>query len=200
MLQGRESSSDSVEDFQVDVGNDRGDAVRRLCHHQSPGIDDHASAEAQVVARMRSPLSSSGNPAKVFDGPCAQEQLPVVAAGLQSEGGGHQDNLDPLVRQPAEKLREAEVVAGAHAKGDIPNLKGGQRRAGLNGLGLQIDEPARNLDVEKVDFPVFGDDLSVRIEHHPRVMDSAAVPFQETSQMDVNSVLLGFAANELQTW
>jgi hypothetical protein len=127
MLKGREGRPDPVKDFQVNVGNDRGYAVRRLCHHQSPGIYDHAPAETQVGRRMTSPLTGSGNPAKVLNGPCAQEQFPVVASGLQGEGRGHQDNLDPLIGQAAEKLREPQVIAGAHAKSDIIDLERAQR-------------------------------------------------------------------------
>ena len=65
------------------------DHVGRLGHHRSPRVDDHAAAEAAAARIVVADLSGGEHVALVLDGPGAQQHLPVVAPGVQHEGGRH---------------------------------------------------------------------------------------------------------------
>ena len=84
--------------------------VGHLGQHLAPGVQDHRLPP--VLAGVPPGLEAAdlrcgGDEALGLDRPRAQQDLPMVLAGLQRERRGDHDELRTFGRQPAVQLAEA---------------------------------------------------------------------------------------------
>ena len=78
---------------------------------------------------MHSALCGSQNVGQIFDGACAQQYLPVRAAGGEGEGAGHQQQVGTRLRVRPVQLRKAQVVADRQAHAPRRSVAGRHGKA-----------------------------------------------------------------------
>src|SRR6266536_694694 len=103
--------ADRGEPVEIEVGERHADGVGRLGEHGTPGVDDHAAAEAGAAGIVIADLAGGHDIALVLDRPGTQQHLPVVPSGVQHEGGRYDQQLRPAVYgEVPVQLGEAQVV------------------------------------------------------------------------------------------
>src|SRR5207302_7282035 len=106
----------------------------------------------------------------VLDRPCAEQDVPVVLAGVEREVRRNGDNFCTFERKDAVELRKTEVVADREA--DRPVLEPRDDRLVARLLGVRLAVPvAADVHVEEMDLPVDGRELALRIEDETRVRE-----------------------------
>ena len=138
------------------------DAVRCLGDDRAPRVDDHRAPEGRLAGRPAD-LRRGEDPGAVLDGPRAEQDLPVVAAGPLREVGRDRQDLGAGQGERPVQLREAQVVADRQTEPDAVDV--GARPASSPAV-TRADSvsagPALDGDVEQVDLAVAGGDLAVR--------------------------------------
>src|SRR5581483_6947202 len=115
-------------------------------------------------------LAGRDDEALVLDRAGAQQDFPVVLAGVEHERGRHEQELRPAHRQRPVQLGEAQVVADRHAGQVALDLGRDQLAAGRDGRRLAGADAAGDLDVVQVHLAVPRDDLAAPVEQQARVV------------------------------
>ena len=179
----------------VEPGRDNADAVGGLGDDEPPGVGDQrmAVSRARLVVDGESPgLRAGAHVGFGFDGAGAQQDFPVVLAGLLGEGGGQRDHLRALLRQRLEQAGKAQVVADRAADGDALAVVGDDEVAGLDGRALLIRGAVGSGDVEQMDFSIARDFLAFAVEYDCRVVDAfvACDFFHDRAGVDEHAMFL----------
>ena len=107
-------------------------------HHLAPGVDQLAVAPGAPAVRVRAALRRGEHITLVLDGACAQQQVPVRAAGGVGEGRGRDDEVARRLHQRAVELGETQVVAHRQTPTQRTGLQCHHLRAGLQHTAFVI--------------------------------------------------------------
>ena len=169
---------------EVQPGADESRLVLGARENVPPGVDDHAVPEAGahlVAFEVLSHLVRRENVGLGLDRPGAAKHLPVVLAGLHSEGGRNGDDRRAGIGQGTIELGESDVVADRAADADAVFVVGDDVGAAAHDVGLAIALAAGGDDVEEMDFAVAGQLRAVAAEYYRRVVVPAVVVLQHAA-------------------
>jgi hypothetical protein len=139
----------------------------RQARTPAPGINYHAVAVA-LLARQGFPhLSGDDDKALVLHRAGAQQQFPMVAAGVPREGGRHQQQLRAGQGVQAVQLGEAEVVADRQAGEDAVDFRDHHLVATADRCRFAVAGLPGEADVEQVQLVVARRDAARGIEMRP---------------------------------
>src|ERR1700761_7062428 len=106
-----------------------------------------------------------------LDRPRAEQDLPMVLAGLHGESGRQRNDLRALLSKRLEQVGEAQIVADRTADGDAFAIIGdGGRLAGLHRRALVIDDAVRRRDVKEMDLAIARDLFALTVEDDSRIV------------------------------
>ena len=104
--------------------------------------------------------------------------------GLVLELRGEHEQLRAEGHEPTEELREPQVVADGHADPQVFDRMGDELRSRGERRRLAERRLAIEIDVEEMDLPIVGDQLSGPVEERSGVVDPVTVPFLDAPAQD----------------
>ena len=138
-----------------------------LRHHRALGVDHHG-VTTELDAGLRAHLVARDEPGLVLDRAGPREDVPVLDA-RRRPAGRQQEGRGPALRQRAEELREAQVVAGGQARRPERRLDDEQLVAAAHEDGLAA------VEAEQVDLAVARHEAAVGREQHAGVVVAAVL-------------------------
>src|SRR6266545_5884451 len=126
MAQRRQVGADALDVGAVDGRGDEPFALRALRNDIAPGINDRALAVGAAAAGVAAPLPRGNDVGLAFDGPGAQEDVPMIFARGERERRRHDDDLGSAIGELAIELRETEAVSDREPDGE-PTDGNGER-------------------------------------------------------------------------
>src|SRR5207245_2683996 len=100
----------------------------------------------------------------------SQQDFPVIATGMQGEASGDQQYLSSAHGQRAVKFGETQVVADCQAKGDAIDFSRDKLVAWHNALGFVMLLTVGQIYIEKVDFAILRDNLTIPVDQHGSIV------------------------------
>ena len=167
--------------------------LRCFRQNGAPGIDDHAVAVGQVLFLL-SGLIGCQDIAEVFDGPGAQQGLPMGLARGIGEVGRREDDLCALKRHGSIQLREPNVIADGQAQASQGRVHSDDPGSGMDAVGFPARCPIGQRGVEGVELAILGDDPACRVDEDGGVIGPGVpgYPFKQAAAVDIQAVLPGF--------
>jgi glucose-6-phosphate isomerase len=154
----------------VAIRDDQAGFVVALRQHDSPRIDDHRAAIAGPIFTVLSTLGRRENESLIFDRSCAQQNFPVVLAGLGSERARDRDELG---RHLPVEFGESHVVTNREPDRSEFGVRDDHlvTRRECGGLREHTAAAVGQIHIKQMDLAIHRLDLPVRRDQHTGVVE-----------------------------
>ena len=194
MLGDGDARPDGFEIVQVNTGRGEARFVLGLGDHVTPGVDNHRVAPSGprlVALDMAANLVGRDDIALSLDRAGAQQNLPMVFAGLQSEGRRDHYQLGAGFGQGAVKLAKSQVVANGTADFHLAGVVGHDLCTAGDYVRFAIFLAIGGGDVKAVDLAVARQLGPLPVEGDRGVVEVIAGAFEEAAPVDEDAVFPG---------
>jgi len=168
VLECRQAAAYFSKQLQVYCGQGHALCLLAPGHHLAPRVHDHGVSESFAVGAMLAGLCGGCQPAKVFNGPGAQQYFPMGTTCFPRKRRRHPKQLGPLGAQLPIELRETHVIANGQSHNARRGMYAGGGVAGANVGRLVVVLP--RFSVEEVDFAIDGQAFSLGAQEDAAVI------------------------------